>query len=95
MQKQLGRFNHQQRRNQILKAKTDHSAVRSQEDFFKDVKKEVFENLDNTVANGFIPEKSNQEIADDMLNCTTGYFHKAGSKVLCRYIQEWKDINLT
>lgn len=64
-------------------------------DFFAKVKGEVFENLDNSVDNGFIQSKSSMEIVDSILISTTGDFAKAGRIVLCTCVEEWRKINLT
>lgn len=66
-------------------------------DFFVKVKSEVFKHLNNLTDAGFEPcNAPNSDIYNDMVNCPTRMFkdiEKAGEKVSCRYVQEWKDEN--
>lgn len=68
---------------------------RSTEDFFKDVRKEVFARLDNSLLHEFIPDNDTNEIASEMMANPTEDFKKAGDVVLCRYIDLWKGAKLT
>lgn len=94
MHRQFRRSLRDQWQGKILKRKTDHESFVSVNDFFNGVKKEVFEIMDNSIGE-FIPKRSSKEIAEDMLSNTTGDFHKVGVRVLCRYIDEWKELYLT
>lgn len=71
----------------------------SVDDFFAKVKSEVFKHLNNLTDAGFEPcNAPSSDIFNDMVNCPTRSFkdiEKAGKTVVCRYVQEWKDINLT